>query len=272
MLVQIRFVHSQLCFFPHFLRWFRSCAIRAPVVVFELQLVFNLSDRLVLKKLETGEFMSTFSDLIHDIKENLRGEPHKIEEIRDELVKTHPEDADLYNLIRDHHDYLKESISILMDVEADVGKKKIHLNRFLTLLDMHTVAEEETLYEELKDNLDKTARIEALSAQREHDVAKELAAELRSLQLSQTWSEELDAKSKVIASLVMHHIDEEEGDLFEVAKNDITPQVAADLGLKYLDRCKTLLTDALEIPVEPVLEETMIITTEIEDDDLRRQA
>ena len=198
--------------------------------------------------------MSAFSNLINDIKESMRGEPHTLEEIRSELQNTRTDDVDIYDLISDHHDYLKESIVVLMDVDADPTKKRMHLSRFLTLLDMHARAEEETLYQELKANSDKMARIEALGAQREHDVAKELASELRGLQFEQSWSEEIDAKAKVIASLVTHHMDEEESEIFSVARAGISDEVAETIGMKYLERCKMLLSGStsgtVDMPVD----------------------
>jgi hemerythrin-like domain-containing protein len=191
---------------------------------------------------------SFVSSLIHEIKNSLRREPHTLNEIKKSIEDASLGDLDFIALMEVHHDYLKESIVILMDKEAPVSEKQFHLDRFLKLVDMHGKAEQETLYQSMIQNRIKEARLEALSAQDEHDIAFELSQELRELRFELEWTEEIDAKAKVIATLVANHIKEEEGQVFPTARKDISSFDMDILCKEYIRRCQGYLEIAMTTP------------------------
>jgi hemerythrin-like domain-containing protein len=177
--------------------------------------------------------------------QNLMGsQPHSLETIRDSLGKAFDNDTDFIALLKEHHDYLEESISVLMDNDATDADKQSHLIRFFRLLEMHGKSEQETLYISLKKNKEKEARLEGFGGQDEHDVAFQLEEELLAMGYLNDWNEEIAAKGKVVAGLVQKHIKEEESEMFPIAQNDIDESELEMLRDQYVTKCKTYLDES----------------------------
>ena len=153
-------------------------------------------------------------------------------------------------LLEKHHDFLEESISVILAKETGPNVKQAHLGRFLHLLAMHAKAEEETLYIGLKSASDKLARIEGTAAQDEHDLAMQLSDELKDMGFDSNWSEEIEAKAQVIAGWVQNHIKEEEHEIFKTAKKDIAEEEMESFRDDYLEKCKTYLEEEMESPIQ----------------------
>ena len=147
---------------------------------------------------------------------------------------------------------------VLMDKDAAPRNKQRHLSRFLDLLDMHGRAEEETLYRCLMRNPSKEARLEGLGGQDEHDIAYQLGQELRQLNFEFAWSESIDAKAKVVASLMANHIKEEERKMFSIAQNDIETDELRALTDEYIEKCKYYLDVAMNTPKNSFLDTSTI--------------
>ncbi len=162
-----------------------------------------------------------FANLLHDIKVSMRGEPHSLAEIVISMEEAKRDLDDFLDLLAEHHAYLRESIIVLLDKEGEHSEKQFHLDRFLTLLEMHGHAEEATLYNCLIRNRSKDARLEGLSGRDEHLLAYQLADELRRAGFENNWSDDVNAKAKVLATLVLNHIKEEEDEMFPTAKREI---------------------------------------------------
>ena len=175
------------------------------------------------------------------LKSLMGSEPHSLESIRDSLEKSFMNDTDFISLLKEHHDYLQESISVLMDKDATDADKQSHLIRFFRLVEMHGKAEQETLYMSLKKNGEKEARLEGFGGQDEHDVAFQLEEELLAMGYLSDWNEEIAAKGKVAASLMFNHINEEESDMFPIAQNDIDEAELENMRDQYITKCKTYL-------------------------------
>jgi hemerythrin-like domain-containing protein len=160
-------------------------------------------------------------------------------------------------LLEKHHEFLKESIPVLLDKVAPTDEKQHHLTRFLHLWNMHSKAEEETLYPALLNAPEREAHIEGLVCLDEHKIAKNFADELQNSDYESYWSEEVDAKAKVLANTVQNHIREEERHQFSVAKRDIHPDILIELSSEYLERCKHYL-DLEIVAFHKPLDERMI--------------
>ena len=185
---------------------------------------------------------------VHGLKKTFRHEPHSLSKIRASLESDKNIGMNFTDLLEKHHDYLKESIVILTDNLASPGEKQTNLDRFLRLLNMHGKAEEETLYEVLTRNSIKEARLEGLCGKEEHDHVFEISEELQSLNYKGNWTDEIEAKAKVLANLFANHIKEEEGVMFHVAKKDISEQEMTKLTELYLSKCETYINEALNAP------------------------
>lgn len=188
------------------------------------------------------------SSTIHEIKKTFRHEPHSLSLIRATLLEDKNTESGLVDLLEKHHDYIKESIVILMDKEAKEIEKQTHLERFLHLLNMHGKAEEETLYQGMIKNSEKEARLEGIGGKAEHDHAFEISKELQALNFNIKWTEEIEAKAKVLAGLVNNHIKEEESIMFPIVKKDINEQVLKTLCTEYLSKCSTYINESLGAP------------------------
>lgn len=187
------------------------------------------------------------SSMIHEIKASLRGEPHTFNEIRYMMDDARIGEMDFIELLQQHHRFLNESIVVLLDKESMTSEKQMHLERFLRLLDMHAHAEEETLYRSLVRHRDHDVKREGLVGQDEHAIAFQLATELKGMGFESgmssvsDWTDDVDAKAKVLAGVVAHHIKEEESIMFPLARRSLLPGEFLVLAGDYLDICEFYL-------------------------------
>lgn len=109
-------------------------------------------------------------------------------------------------------------------VKADAGDedKESLVRQICTMLTAHATAEEEIFYPAARSVLDEPDLIDEATV--EHASAKELIAQLEQ---ASPGDELYDAKVKVLAEYIEHHVKEEEGELFPKLKK-------ADLDLKAL--------------------------------------
>lgn len=175
-------------------------------------------------------------------------EPHSFEEILLALADANENEPDFIALLKSHHDYLQESIDVLMDAKATVDDKREHLTRFLILLDMHGHAEEETLYRRLVADDHKALRVEGLGGQEEHDIAYKLGDELLAMDYSRVWTDDIDAKAKVLVSMVKNHIKEEESEMFKAASKQFSALEFDAMTRDYVTKCILYLNDDLTPP------------------------
>lgn len=171
------------------------------------------------------------------LKEIVRTEPHTIDEIRASLDKDLADHKQFVPLLKEHHNFLEESISVLMDTDSTDFQKQEHLERFFRVLEMHGKAEQEVLYNHLKANDAREARLEGFGGQDEHDIAFRLEAELINMGYKTQWNEEIEAKAKILAGLVKNHIKEEESTMFTVATSHMTEEELEDMRDSYVQKC-----------------------------------
>lgn len=169
--------------------------------------------------------------------------PHTLQDVRKALDTAYANKTDVFDLMKQHHDYLKESISVVLDKDAPSFDKQFHLIRFFKLLEMHGKAEEETLYAQLRKNREQEARLEGFGGQDEHEIAFQLEEELAEMGYLTGWSEEIAAKGRVAVALVQNHIKEEENKMFQIALKDLSDSQLERMRIDYIDKCKATLQE-----------------------------
>ena len=130
---------------------------------------------------------------------------------------------DPFELLEKDH----QKVSILFqEIESASGDAKLAIFRQLKQeLDTHTHIEETIFYPALER--EKETREITLEAYEEHRVVKDL---LSQLDAASSADEDWDARLTVLKENVEHHVDEEEGELFDKANDVLTGQQADDLG------------------------------------------
>jgi iron-sulfur cluster repair protein YtfE (RIC family) len=118
----------------------------------------------------------------------------------------------LTSLRRDHDKVKKLLAELETTTERGVKTRQEILERLKTELTVHEMIEEEIFYPELKAH--PRARDIVLEAFEEHNVVDSLLGELGTLPPDdETWG----AKATVMKENIEHHIEEEEGEMFDIA-------------------------------------------------------
>ncbi|MBC7458835.1 MAG: hemerythrin domain-containing protein [Bdellovibrionaceae bacterium] len=152
-------------------------------------------------------------------------------------VKRNEAELDILNMILEDHKPLKQLIKILKNDEKDLNQRKAAFEEFAILLVSHAKPEEQTLYVAMKKKED--LRAEALEGDVEHGLADQLVEEIhRTENDDDLWS----ARTKVLAELVEHHIEEEEKQLLPDYRKKSTPNERIQLGQAFL-KIKTELLE-----------------------------
>ncbi|MFL5681640.1 MAG: hemerythrin domain-containing protein, partial [Chloroflexota bacterium] len=123
--------------------------------------------------------------------------------------------------------------------------EKVRSELFATIkgeLTVHEIIEEEIFYPELRDH--PKAKDIVLEGYEEHHVVDLLMGELESLDVGdETWG----AKAVVMKENVEHHIEEEEGEMFQKARQVFDRAELDDLGQRMATR-KASAKQELNIP------------------------
>lgn len=130
---------------------------------------------------------------------------------------------DAFDLLKNDH---KKVSQLFEQIESASGQAKKKLfSQVKSELDLHAHIEESFLYPALENT--KEAREITLEAYEEHKVVKDLLAELAS---GGTPDDEWDAKFKVLKENVEHHVEEEEGELFDKAEDALSDEEIERIG------------------------------------------
>ncbi len=119
-------------------------------------------------------------------------------------------------LLTEDHDKVLQLFSDfehLHNDEEDEDRKRELVELACMKLTIHAQIEEELFYPALRDILDEQDLLD--EARVEHDMAKQLIAELESMEPDEDL---YDAKFKVLGEYVKHHIEEEQNEIFPKAK------------------------------------------------------
>jgi hemerythrin-like domain-containing protein len=139
---------------------------------------------------------------------------------------------DAIALLKADHDKVK---GLLADLESTTERGiKTREELFATIkgeLTIHEVIEEEIFYPALKSH--PKAKDVVLEGYEEHHVVDLLMGELENLDVSDpTWG----AKAVVMKENIEHHIEEEEGEMFDKARQVFDRQELVELGERMAER------------------------------------
>ena len=168
-------------------------------------------------------------------------EPHTLAQIQTSIIEDIENETSFINILKEHHYFLEESIEVILDNSESIPNKRLHLERFLNLFEMHGKAEQETLYQYLQQNMEERARLQGLAGQDEHDIAFLIKDELIAMNYKTQWNDEIAAKAKVIATLIKNHMEEEESEVFSFAKKELSESEMNEMRDAYLDKCQSYL-------------------------------
>ena len=151
---------------------------------------------------------------------------------------------DAITLLKTDHDKVKKLLNELETTTERGVKTRSEL--FATIkgeLTVHEVIEEEIFYPELKAH--PKAKDIVLEGFQEHHVVDLLMGELESLDVSdEAWG----PKALVMKENIEHHIEEEEGEMFKIARRVFDAEELGDLGKRMAARKESAQRE-LGVPV-----------------------
>lgn len=133
---------------------------------------------------------------------------------------------DIYQILRQEHDQVQQMLD--QQIEGKKSGKAQDLKEIQQQLSIHLSGEEKLLYPLLTKS--EESKEDAFEAFEEHHVAKLTLNELMKMSPG---DERWLAKLKVLKELIDHHVQEEESNLFKVAKKVISNEQAKEIGQKY---------------------------------------
>jgi hemerythrin superfamily protein len=141
-------------------------------------------------------------------------------------------------LLEEDHTQVENLFEEFEQLEDSEEKQELVLKICLALR-VHAQIEEEIFYPAVRDAIENTDRIDEAIV--EHAAAKQLIAEIEEMNAG---DELYDAKVTVLNEQVLHHIEEEEDELFpEVESSELDLEA---LGQKLADRKAALFEQAAE--------------------------
>jgi hemerythrin-like domain-containing protein len=133
---------------------------------------------------------------------------------------------DIYQILKQEHDEVQDMLD--QQIEGKKSGKAQDLKEIQQQLSIHLSGEEKLLYPLLTKS--EESKEDAFEAFEEHHVAKVTLNELMKMSPG---DERWLAKLKVLKELIDHHVEEEERNLFKVAKKVISNEQAKEIGQKY---------------------------------------
>ena len=141
---------------------------------------------------------------------------------------------DALKMLEDDHKTVKKILDDLESTtERGVKTRDELFTRFKKEMQVHEAIEEEILYPALKEH--EKAKDIALEGYEEHHVVDQIMTELDGLSYDdETWG----AKLKVMKENIEHHIEEEEGEMFEKARQIFSKEELEKMGERMEARKK----------------------------------
>ena len=150
---------------------------------------------------------------------------------------------DALRLLTDDHDKMRKLLDELeTTTERGVKTREELFSKIKGELTIHEIIEEEIFYPALKEH--PKAKDIVLEGYEEHHVVDTVMAELEDLPVDdESWG----AKAKVMKENVEHHMEEEEGEMFQKARQVFDREELEDLGTRMEQR-KTEAQQELNVP------------------------
>lgn len=134
----------------------------------------------------------------------------------------------IYDALKQDHEKVKDMLQKLQNGSSgDKGQEKL-LSTLKQELDIHATFEEEVFYPAVAER--EEAKEEIADAIDEHDEAMSLLEELEEMDIgSSEWTEQV----KTLSDALNQHIQEEETEIFEMARETIDQQRATQMAKEY---------------------------------------
>jgi hemerythrin superfamily protein len=150
---------------------------------------------------------------------------------------------ELIKIIKKDHEELKEIFGKLEKASSKSQREKLVSDLYMEI-EPHLEAEEKSLYPELQKH--KEAKDSALEAVEEHHVARLVLQEMIDTPAN---DDRFLAKVIVLKTLVLHHMQEEEGKIFQMFKKTVTDNKVQQV-LDSFNKAKAQRKEALEEEAE----------------------
>jgi len=133
-----------------------------------------------------------------------------------------------FTLLKQDHETVAGLLEkIDQTTERGIKTREDLFTKLKTELDIHAKIEEEIFYPALED--EEETRDITLEAFEEHRLVKQLLSELESMSKD---AEEWTAKFTVLKENIEHHVEEEEGEMFESARKVLSKEDQESLGTR----------------------------------------
>jgi hemerythrin-like domain-containing protein len=143
--------------------------------------------------------------------------------------------GDVVEIILADHRWFEEALRELRDVQSD---RSAVLADLATVLIAHAEAEESKVYPALR-NKDAIDSEEVKHSEHEHDEGNEALLEL--MEVEDTASEDFSEKLHELSEALSHHLDEEERDVLNPARTDVSEEVRRQLGDAFAEERARLI-------------------------------
>jgi hemerythrin superfamily protein len=151
---------------------------------------------------------------------------------------------DVITLLKKDHKMVKELFKECEKLKGRTGQKKSDLIALIKqALTVHAQVEEELVYPAFMEN--RSMKDQVNEALEEHHVTKMLLAELDELQPD---DQHYDAKVKVLCEYLMHHVKEEEKEMFPEAEKRLSSKRLMALGEEVEARRNELMGGDEKVP------------------------
>jgi hemerythrin superfamily protein len=148
-----------------------------------------------------------------------------------------PEKGDVVEVILDDHRLFE---SLLRELRNEQNDRDVLRHQMAELLVAHGEAEESEVYPQLerKDAIDEE---EAEHGKKEHDEGYEALLPL--LEATDLYDEDFSENLHEFSETLLHHLDEEERDILNPAREDVTEEDRARLGASWLAERNRMLDE-----------------------------
>lgn len=138
---------------------------------------------------------------------------------------------DIYERLINDHEKQRALAARIMETSGDSSERQTLFEKFKSELDAHALAEEQAFYSELMKHPDGTEK--ARHSVAEHKDVDDFLQELGELQFGNSgWIHRFEKLQKK----VIHHLDEEEKDVFPLARQLITDKRSKELCSYFTER------------------------------------
>jgi len=138
---------------------------------------------------------------------------------------------DIYKRLKKDHDTQRDLGEKIANTEGDSNERRVLWQRYKVELEAHASAEEQTFYAELMSHPEASDQTRHSVA--EHKDAADLVEEIDDMDMSSPgWL----TKFKQLRHDIEHHLDEEEEDVFDLARKNIDDETAKELADRFNQR------------------------------------